>query len=289
MRKRVLQTAVIGVFAAGLVLGAAGIGNSTKMKPELSGAAWQTGECRERGWSGNGTSLVYHGITYCFDADSFDEKDAEALVWKVDRALSYMDTVFPGEAEDMRIYVGFADGEVSEKKNVIALADSDLTVDMLWKIQKGRNTDSLYAGEQYGLLYAFCLDNGIVEEKPGKEEAQMQKEQLRDYFNEPEHLILLDFTLPMLENVYFTDEEAQMTQLAVREFVKWQEETYGREASEQLCLTTEGADLKQLEAAKNEWLESIGCDADYTEYGKIAFQYNNYEGTYSNDYHMKNT
>ncbi len=261
--------------------------NSRKPKENyvLPDTGWQEQNCKLTGWSGNCTSVTYKDITYYFKTDSFDKKAAENYVGKMSAVAEYVDTVFPGTiTPDMKIYVDFSKEEVSERNNQISV-ENEITMDSIWEIMRKRNAAAWDAAEEYGLLYVYCMDNGIIDEKSEKKEKQKIQEQIKAFIEEEEHIEFLDFNLPMIETVYFKEEEAETTRLAAKEFATWYRDQYSFAELEAICRKAGNKEeevRKTLTEAKNEWLKDIGSEKTYQEMGKIAFQYNNYEGFYAN-------
>ena len=94
---------------------------------------------------------------------------------------------------------------------------------------------------------------------------------LTDTLNE-NNLYLLDFTLPMLDDVYFDEDQAHINRQIVITFSNWFVQTNSIGDYENLCQNE--PDMSSLLAeAKNDWLSSIGSELTYSEYGKIQFNY----------------
>lgn len=129
------------------------------------------------------------------------------------------------------------------------------------------------------------MENGIIDEKSEKKEKQKIQDQIKEFIGKEENINFLDFNLPMIEAVYFNEEEADTTRLAVKEFAVWYKDQNAFAELEELCRKAGSKDdevQEKLTESKNEWLKDIGSEKTYQEMGKIAFQYNNYEGFYAN-------
>lgn len=283
--KKIAIGLVLGIVFAMIVTYIVFNGRKSEVNYTIQDADWQKQNCKLTGWSGSCTSLTYKDSTYYFKTDSFDEKTAENYVGKISAVAEYVDTVFPGTiTPDVKVYVGFSEEEVVEKNDQVAV-ENKITMDSIWEILKKRNTAAWDAAEEYGLLYVYCMENGIIDEKSEKKEKQKIQDQIKGFIGKEENINFLDFNLPMIEAVYFNEEEADTTRLAVKEFAVWYKDQNAFAELEELCRKAGSKDdevQEKLTESKNEWLKDIGSEKTYQEMGKIAFQYNNYEGFYAN-------
>lgn len=109
----------------------------------------------------------------------------------------------------------------------------------------------------------------------GEAERRHTDAELAAYFSQPEHLYLLDFTLPMFETEYFEEETTAYVREGARSFTEYCIKEYGRRKTYQLCMDVSEKGREVLAEWKNEWLEEIGGTAEYEEFAKLPFTYNN--------------
>ena len=264
--KKIAIGLVLGIVFAMIVTDIVFNGRKSEVNYTIQDADWQKQNCKLTGWSGSCTSLTYKDSTYYFKTDSFDEKTAENYVGKISAVAEYVDTVFPGTiTPDVKVYVGFSEEEVVEKNDQVAV-ENKITMDSIWEILKKRNTAAWDAAEEYGLLYVYCMENGIIDEKSEKKEKQKIQDQIKEFIGKEENINFLDFNLPMIEAVYFNEEEADTTRLAVKEFAVWYKDQNAFAELEELCRKAGSKDdevQEKLTESKNEWLKDIGSEKTY--------------------------
>jgi len=207
---------------------------------------------------------VCDGISYLFSEEKFDKKSAEKAVENMAALIKYADSIFNKERCSDRIVFNVS----IRNQTLITLDYKDY--DNLWNAI--RNIYKVNSAEQYGLLYIFSKERGLIREKNNT-----SKEKVASFFDDKKNLKFMDFCLPMLDTYYFADEQAQMTRQAARMFAEWYVETYSMEEYANVCREIKAVDRRKLEKIKNEWLQSIGCKAQYREFGKIFFCYEKHE------------
>lgn len=242
-------------------------------KLQMNGVEWQMED-------ENTVCCEYNCITYYFDKTTFEKENACNYLRKIDIVLEHMDELYQVERKKINIYIGCKD---VVKKNDTVEVKKKLDFDEIWNIAKNTHGSVIKSAEQYGELYRYCLEKKIIKQNETKTDT------LKNYFEKEENVLFIDFTLPMIESVYFTEEQAEMTKEAVKAFANWYVEAYSQKELEYICRYTDSMDMKTLTDHKNEWLNSLGSKAVYKEFGKICFQYNDYQGFYTNYLYKENT
>lgn len=155
-------------------------------------------------------------------------------------------------------------------------------IDTFFRMLYGLNGRETNAGEAYGFavqLYEKCKI-GTVEDKHTTQE-------LKEFFSDAEQLYLLDFTLPMMETYYFEEETVEYVQAAAVAFVEYCIDEYDAAEAYQMCMDTSEEGRVKLVELKNEWLAHIGVTEEYSECGKLLFEYNDVRETADYPYVIK--
>ncbi|MGN0311920.1 MAG: hypothetical protein ACI4CC_04020 [Lachnospiraceae bacterium] len=228
-------------------------------------------------WDDYVTYAEYDNVKYTFQSESFDEASAKKQIGMIATLIQDTDTFFPSETHgEFTVYLGFEpDDAVSITSPLIVPVEETLSFDNIWEIMKRAHPKELISAEQYGLLFRYCKDNGLLD-TTSSEADDTESANLKTFFNDPENLYFLDFNIPMLDAVYFSEEQASIIRRAVTDFATWYMDTYSFKEYETLCKTIGTYDKDTLTQAKNDWLKSIGCSTEYTELAKIPFRYCDY-------------
>ncbi|MBE5900900.1 MAG: hypothetical protein E7280_03235 [Lachnospiraceae bacterium] len=261
MRKRLISAAlVLGMF---LGMFAACKSEEAKNVQEHLQLEWSKKTMPMRGYEGAVgvkpkcfETTIYDKVKYCFDEERFDEKRAKAFIKKESKLVSYADKIVGAQRDGEEIILDRAvDGKY------INLEDG-LNYDALWQ---GLNRVHKMTGlEQYGLLYLYCKENNLINEKDNVDEKT-----LGEYFSQKENQFLLDFCIPMADTAIFEEEQVQMTKMAAKSFAKWYVKAHSLKDYKELCGNLKSCHRRELEKEKNKWLKDIGCKAKYTEFAKV--------------------
>ena len=270
--KQKIQGGILVAFLLGLLAFYVVIGNTQNSAFKIGNVQWSEKELNLYRWSGAATYLEYNDVTYCFKTDSFEEKTAKNIIGKIDQVVQYSNQIFPEDKPKVKIYVGFSkDDFYSDKTDLFIPLEQELSYDDIWRLLKEAHRNSINAAEQYGLFYVYCKEHHIIGQQ--SEDSSKKYETLRNFLEKDEQMYLIDFTLPMIENVYFDEETSELERECVAGFAEWFTQKYSFEEYEMLCKTIEVYDRELLTKRKNEWLQEIGSRKNYTELGKILFQY----------------
>lgn len=271
MKQKLQGTILFGFLL--LLLAFCGIITSAQKDAfQIGNVQWSEKELNLYGWSGASTYLEYIGVTYYFKTDSFEEKAAKNRMGELNKVIQYSNQIFPNDDLNMVIYVGFSKGDVySDKTDLIIPMEGELSYDDIWKVLKKAHRNSINAAEQYGLFYVYCLEHKIIEQP--SEEIAKKYEKLRKFLENEEQMYLLDFTLPMIENVYFDEQTVELEKENVIGFATWFTQKYSFAEYESMCKAIVNYDKEMLTRRKNEWLQEIGSSKNYAEFAKIPFQY----------------
>ena len=197
-------------------------------------------------------------ITYVFPEKDFNKKQASNYVSSISQILEYADKIFPTDNSAYSLRIGFTD-------SAIQLDKTNPNYDDLWEAVKQVHSLSVDKAEYYGLFAVYAKQHNLVDDDFAFD--------MTDTLNE-DNLYLLDFTLPMLDNVYFDKDQAHINRQIVIAFSDWYVQTNSLDNYQTICQSK--PDMSpQLVEAKNEWLRSIGSELTYSEYGKIQFHYTN--------------
>lgn len=209
-------------------------------------------------------STTIQNTTYYFPQENFDIKVANKYVSSISKILEYSDTFFSTPVSNEPIYVGF-------DSNSIPLNDKGPSYEDLWSVVKTRHLSCIDSAEIFGLFAVYSKQNHLTDDSfLNLTDAELSE--IKNTLSADNSIYLLDFTLPMIEDVYFNEEETSNHQKMVFAFSDWYVNTYTFQDYEKLCSNISTKD-SQLEALKNDWLHSLGCSSHYSEFGKIKFQY----------------
>ncbi|MBE5901690.1 MAG: hypothetical protein E7280_07270 [Lachnospiraceae bacterium] len=287
MRKRLLSAAVVVCLLAGLAFvgvkdktGSGSVESSTPAAKEvkMESLEWRYATKKLPGdnWMTGATKLwttEYDGVRYYVGAETFEEKVVTEFVNAVAELSNYGQRVLgmkklskqsvPGMREDDERLRPSVYLNIPTQKDNIKVGDVR-TFESLWNALEC--ICKLTGAEQYGLLYRYCVEQGLV-----PEEKQVDREALKKYFSTEENQYLLDFTLPLLDDLVVGEENAGMVQAASIDFARWYIEEYSEEEYCKLCRSLLAANHDELETIKNKWLKDLGCEAGYREFAKLPF------------------
>lgn len=145
----------------------------------------------------------------------------------------------------------------------------------LWEIVKDSHLSCMDAAETFGLFAVYAKRHHLTNDSL-LNTTDSDISEIRNILNNEDSLYLLDFTLPMIDDIYFDREQSLFNRKAIIAFSNWFIKTYSFHDYEKLCRNLSD-DSSQLISVKNDWLQSLGCSPQYAEYGKIFFQYANTE------------
>ena len=197
-------------------------------------------------------------ITYIFPEKDFNKKQASNYVSSISQILEYADKIFPTDNSAYSLRIGFTD-------SAIQLDKTNPNYDDLWEAVKQVHSPSFDKAEYYGLFAVYAKQHNLVDDDFAFD--------MTDTLNE-DNLYLLDFTLPMLDDVYFDKNQAHINRQIVIAFSNWFIQTNSIGDYESLCQNEPDMSSLLVEV-KNDWLNSIGSELTYSEYGKIQFHYAN--------------
>lgn len=272
MRHKKLQASFLFIFLLFLVL-FIGLAHRPHARDfDIGTVEWKEKEVFPGKWHGFSTYTTYQGIEYDFNSENFDEESARELIGKISDFISYTDSFFDSPTQDLTVYLGFQSDNNASFRTPLCITDGKtLTFDDLWCLVKKTHPGNPSCAEQYGLFFAYCIDNDIL----SYDNSDTHSNELQSFYSDKEHLYLLDFTLPMLETTYFSQEDSAIEKESVKAFSLWYVDSYSFDAYEKLCHSLEQSyDHESLVNEKNKWLKSIGCNSTYSELGKINFGYN---------------
>lgn len=272
MRHKKIQASLIFLFLLFLTL-FIGLSHRPGTKNfDIGTVEWEQKEIFSGKLHGFSTYTTYKGIEYDFNSENFDEKSARELIGKLSNFICYTDSFFSSSTTDLTIYLGFSSDNNASFRTPLCITDGKtLTFDDLWCLVKKAHPGNPSCAEQYGLFFAYCVNNGIL----SYDNSDAISDELSSFYSDKNHLYLLDFTLPMLETTYFSQEDSAMEKESVKAFSLWYMKSYSFETYENLCHSLEQPyNHESLVNEKNKWLKSIGCASNYAELGKINFGYN---------------
>ena len=216
---------------------------------------------------------VYNQIRYAFPAASFDEKVADDYIYTLSDVISYSNDFFPSVEKDFTIYLGFEpDQNQSLYEKAKIPTNRPLSYDDVWNILQKLHASSIDSAEQYGLFAEYCLTHHLLS-ADALQADDSSTMNLATFFDDTDHLYYLDFTLPMLDSVYFSKTENNTVKKAVLDFSNWYVANHSFKEYEKLCSSLE-EQSSALVDAKNAWLKEIGCSSTYSEFDKLFFHYN---------------
>lgn len=136
--------------------------------------------------------------------------------------------------------------------------DTSLPFDELFK----EYTSSLGETYDYGITYAYIsnMKDGIGE---------TDKAAIIEFLSKEENSYILDFTLPLTEDIFVSKETAQLTKDTARAFADYILDTYGEEELKKL--TQSSVRDEEKTRLKNEWLKTIGVPVEYTPAASFFF------------------
>ncbi|MBE5905629.1 MAG: hypothetical protein E7277_02390 [Lachnospiraceae bacterium] len=240
--------------------------NQDKKASSLEKLEWKQERKMLDMWHGDCYTTQYGGITYNAKAKGFDKKKAVQCIKNVEAILDYSDKLFGEKSEEFIIFLGFdTDNPVSIYESIRIPLKNHLSADTVWAIVKKAHTVKLDAGEYYGLFYRYAVGQGIVKETKTKDDYV-------GYFKKDEKQKLLDFCVPMMDSIYFEEQDAKMVREAIMDFATWYEKQNSYKKLETLCKAANKKNA-QVVGAKNNWLTSKGAEFQYKEYAKIPFHY----------------
>ncbi len=107
----------------------------------------------------------------------------------------------------------------------------------------------------YGITYAYIsnMKDGIGE---------TDKAAIAEFLSKEENSYILDFTLPLTEDIFVPKETAQLTVDAAKAFSTYVFDTYGEDKLKELTLSSVSDEGKTK--LKNEWLKTLGVSIEYT-------------------------
>ena len=173
---------------------------------------WKEKEVFPGKWHGFSTYTTYQGIEYDFNSENFDEESAKELIGKISDFISYTDSFFDSPTQDLTIYLGFQSDNSASFRTPLCITDGKVLIfDDLWCLVKKTHPGNPSCAEQYGLFFAYCIDNGIL----SYDNSDTHTNELQSFYSDKDHLYLLDFTLPMLETTYFSQEDSAIEKESV--------------------------------------------------------------------------
>lgn len=272
MRNKVGNAILLGLIALS-VFTLLSCGQDSSSSVDIGDVKWVEQKEKVANWNDYLTFTEYDGVRYAFNSKNFNDVSARKAIGTIATILRNTDSLFPsGTHENFTIYIGFeSDMDVSVTSPLMISTKNPLSLDDIWEIMKRAHREELICAEQYGLIYLYCRDNGII-----KENSKENAADFKTFFSNPDNLYFLDLNIPMLDDVYFTKEEATILRKTAICFATWYEETYSFDDFMNLCKAIDTCDKETLMQTKNDWLKSIGCTTNYTELGKIPFQYSEF-------------
>lgn len=206
-------------------------------------------------------STTINNITFIFSDSNFNQKQASHYVSSISKMLNYSNKVFSTNNKNYCLKIGFVDSVIQLNKDMPSYDD-------LWEVIKQFHSPSIDNAEYYGLFAVYAKQHNLIDDDFTFDQTNT--------FDE-DNLYLLDFTLPMLDDIYFDKDQAHINRQIVTAFASWYIQTNSMSQYESLCQNQPDMS-SQLVEAKNAWLSSIGSELTYSEYGKIQFHYVNTDG-----------
>ena len=182
-------------------------------------------------------------ITYIFPEKDFNKKQASHYVSSISQILEYADKIFPTDNSAYSLRIGFIG-------SAIQLDETNPNYDDLWEAVKQVHSPSIDKAEYYGLFAVYAKQHNLIDDDFAFD--------MTDTLNE-DNLYLLDFTLPMLDDVYFDKNQAHINRQIVTAFSNWFIQTNSIGDYENLCQNEPDMSSLLVEV-KNDWLNSIGSE-----------------------------
>ena len=215
----------------------------------LSGCAEAVSETIQRE-----NNLAQKGISIQVSEESKATEDYDKLVASLDLFFSDFSKVdTPVVISDKAIK--------GESNNVPIGTDLALSYDEYFEVY----TKTL--GEHYDYGISTSVVSNIIEGVNPEPEADYP-----DFFSKEENTYLLDFTLPEMEDIFVSKENAEITKDAAKRFCAFVKDAYG--ADKLLELSKSAEDDEEKVRIKNEWLKSIGATAEYAPAAAFFFKKN---------------
>jgi len=210
-------------------------------------------------------NTIFDKTEYLFEKESFKENKAKNFIKRETKLIAYADKVLKNKRDGEKIYLN---AMVAGK---IIRTNEPITFDTLWMaLNRIYKVSSL---EAYGLFYLYSMENNLMELK---EKTTIRDKELAHFFLKKENRMFLDFTVPMIDNKIFEQEQVDMTKAAAKSFAKWYVEQYPLREYEKMCGNIEFYNREKLEAEKNAWLKSIGVNVKYKEFAKVFIKTSDY-------------
>ncbi|MBQ3890491.1 MAG: hypothetical protein II740_03950, partial [Lachnospiraceae bacterium] len=145
--------------------------------------------------------------------------------------------------------------ETSVEENVPSDSASTLDTSLSFDELFNEYASSLGETYDYGITYAYIsnMKDGIGE---------TDKASIIEFLSKEENSYILDFTLPLTEDVFVSKETAQLTKEAAKAFSYYVLDTYGEDKLKELTLSSVSDEGKTK--LKNEWLKTMGVSIEYT-------------------------
>ncbi|SFQ18984.1 hypothetical protein SAMN02910358_01008 [Lachnospiraceae bacterium XBB1006] len=202
---------------------------SDRKASELEKLEWKQDKRSLDSWHGECYTTKHGDITYHAKAKGFDKKKADQCVKNVETIIEYSNKLFGEKQGELTIFLGFdMENPVSVNETLRMPLKANLSADTVWAIIKKAHTVKVNAGEYYGLFYRYAVNQGIGEVAKSKEDCI-------EYFKDNKKQKLLDFCVPMMDSIYFEEQDAKMVRTAIKEFATWYEKQNSYEKLEKLC------------------------------------------------------
>lgn len=203
---------------------------------------------------------------YYFEMSVWDDAACEAASGKMVRFLARTRALsgLAPEKDSLMVYTGDCITTWQEPGKAYLSSQEAGDLRAFWILYQAENPVISHAGLAYGLTAAVAREGELCSVP------EYRDDQLRDYFSGTKHDYLLDMTLPMLENLFFSQEATTMVQAAACSLADFCIRQQGMEALARLAL--EGTD-EELTNLTNDWLKELGIDTAYTRDQAERFYY----------------
>ena len=198
-----------------------------------------------------------NGIEYFFEPGICEKEEAEAVIQNIDTFIS----AFGTPAEQIAVFVGTE----SEADFTVHISGKELSLEdytSLYSSAYGEPEDEVMA---YGAVAAVCEREALCEV-----ENEYTDEALAEYFSNADNLYIADLTLPMIEEHFLDADAAAHGRSAAKSFARYCYDAYGGEKL--LALSAGTLSTEDVTLLKNEWLTSIGANAEYTPVAPLQYK-----------------
>lgn len=168
--------------------------------------------------------------------------------------------------------------ETSVEENVPSDSASTLDTSLSFDELFNEYASSLGETYDYGITYAYIsnMKDGIGE---------TDKAAIAEFLSKEENSYILDFTLPLTEDIFVPKETAQLTKEAAKAFSNYVLDTYGENKVKEL--TQSSVRDEEKTKLKNEWLKTLGVSIEYTPAASFFFVNNESEDRAKYPYYIE--